>query len=103
MTPEKEKSRPGTRATGNRNASGSPCAGERVDLGPARVGQAEQPGTLVERLAGGVVERRAESLEGAALAHREEKRVPAAREEADEGRLDGVGSPRYSDATCPCR
>ena len=89
MTPENEKSRPGTRATGNRNASGSPLARERVDLGPARVRQAEQARALVERLPRGVVERRAEPLERAALAHGQQQRVPPAREEADEGRLDG--------------
>ena len=49
-----------SRATGNENASGSPVAREPVDRRAARVAEPEQPRALVERLAGGVVERRAE-------------------------------------------
>src|SRR5205807_1166476 len=56
----------------------------------SRVAEAEQACSLVEGLAGGVVARRAEQpLLGVAL-HVDEHRVAAAREQAEEGRLDRV-------------
>ena len=65
--------------------------GQRVDLGAAGVRQPEEPRTLVERLAGGVVERRAEPLERPVPPDGQQERVAAAREQADEGRLEGLG------------
>ena len=52
---------------------------EMVDLRPARVAEPEQPGALVERLAGGVVERRAEHVVARPVTHRQDQRVAAAR------------------------
>jgi hypothetical protein len=57
----------------------------------ARVAEPEQAGAFVEGLARGVVERRTEPLRGALLPDREQERVAAARKEAEERRLDGVG------------
>ena len=91
LTPENERSRPGTRATGKRNASGSPWRASASISAPPGIRKPEESGTLVERLTGGVVERRAEQLERATPPHRQQERVTAAREQADEGRLDGVG------------
>src|SRR5581483_10021092 len=61
-----------------------------VELGAARIAEAEQARTLVERLTGRVVDRRAVDDEAAALADLEQKRVPAAREETEERRLERV-------------
>ena len=61
---------------------------EPVDRGTARVAEPEEPRALVERLACGVVERRAEPLRPAALAHGEQERVTAAGEQAEERRLE---------------
>src|SRR5439155_393014 len=58
-----------------------------VDRGAARIAEPEQAGALVERLPGGVVERRAEDAERPSLGYVDQHRVPAAREQADEGRL----------------
>ena len=59
-------------------------AREPVDLGAARVAEAEQPRALVERLAGRVVERRPEHASyRRAVADVEQQRVPAAREQAE--------------------
>ena len=62
---------------------------EPVERRPARVAEPEQPGSLVERLAGGVVERLAEDrvARGRVVDPRDE-RVPAARDQAEERRLD---------------
>src|SRR5207247_888317 len=57
-----------------------------IDRRAARIAEAEQPRTLVERLAGGVVERRPEDGEASVLLHVEEQRAAAAREEAQERR-----------------
>jgi hypothetical protein len=57
-------------------------------LRAARVAEAEQPRALVEGLARGVVERRPEHLEGRMVAYVQQKRVAAAREQAEERRLD---------------
>jgi hypothetical protein len=81
LRPENEKSSPGTRVA---------LAGQPVDLDSTRVAQPEQPRPLVERLAGGIVERRPDDLERPLVAHVEEQRVPAAREQAQERRLYGV-------------
>ena len=91
MRPENEKSSPGTRAIGKSYASGSPSARQPVDRRSARIAEPEQPGALVERLAGRVVERRAHDVEPAVIPHVEEERVPAAREQAEERRVDGLG------------
>ena len=91
MRPEKEKSSPGTRATGNVERLRVALAREPVDRGAARVAEAEQARALVERLAGGVVERRAERRRNAAVVpHVEQQRVAAAREQAEERRLERV-------------
>ena len=60
---------------------------ERVDLLAAGVAEPEQARALVERLAGGVVERRPEHAVAAPVLHVEQHRVPAAREQAGERRL----------------
>ena len=91
MSPENEKSRPGTRATGKSKASGSPSLRQAVDRRAAGIAEAEQPRALVERLAGRVVERRAEHVEPGVILDVEEERVAAACEQAEEGRLDRVG------------
>ena len=59
LRPLNERSRPGRPAiaTGKRCASASPLARQPLERRAARVAEAEQPGALVERLAGGVVER----------------------------------------------
>ena len=91
FSPEKEKSSPGTRATGKSKALGVTVCGEPIDRRPARIAETQEPGSLVERLAGRVVERRAEPLRPPPLPHRKKKRVPAAREETGEGWLERVG------------
>src|SRR5581483_7132687 len=58
---------------------GVALAREPVDRGAARVAEPEQPRALVERLAGGVVERRPEDAEAAVILHVEQQRVAAAR------------------------
>src|SRR5204862_3384120 len=68
-------------------------ARERVERSAARIGKPEQPCPLVERLAGGVVERRAEHAHTipAAVADVEQQRVAAAREQTRERWLEGGG------------
>src|ERR671918_51500 len=61
-----------------------------VDGRSPRVAETEQPRTLVESLARGVVEGRPEPLGPARLRDREENRVPTAREQAGERRLECV-------------
>ena len=90
MSPENEKSSPGTRAIGKSYASGSPSRASRSIGRPARVAEPEQARALVERLAGRVVERRPDDLEAAVVPYVEEQRVPAAREQAQERRVDGL-------------
>src|SRR5213075_2757360 len=63
-------------------------AGDPVDRGSAGVAEAEQPCAFVERLAGGVVERRSQHPKGARLGDVDQQRVTAAREQAEERRLD---------------
>ena len=88
----------GDAGNGEPESLGIALAGKRIDLGPTRIRQAEQSGALVERLARGVVERGAETIERAALVNGQEQGVPPARKEADERCLDGR-LPRYKDAT----
>src|SRR5262245_1771390 len=70
---------------------GVAVACEAVELGAPGVAQAEQAGALVERLPGGVVERRADAAVTRAVPDVEKQRVASAREQAEKGRLDGVG------------
>ena len=63
LRPEKEKSRPGDARDRERERLGVTLARQLVELGPARVAEPEQPSALVERLAGGIVDRRAQHLE----------------------------------------
>ena len=91
MSPENEKSRPGTRATGNVVRLGVAVPRQPVDRRAARIAEPEQARALVERLAGRVVERRPHDLEAAVIPNVEEQRVPAAREQAQERRVDGLG------------
>ena len=60
MSPENEKSRPGDARDRERERLGIAVAREPVDLRAAGIAEAEQARALVERLAGRVVERRAE-------------------------------------------
>ena len=92
LEPGEREVEPGHARDRERERLGVALAREPVDLGAAGVAEPEQPRALVERLAGGVVERRAEPLERAALAHGEQQRVPAAREQARERRLERVGA-----------
>ena len=73
---------------GNRNASGSPSGREALERRAARISEPEHARALVERLAGGVVERAPEHLEAVVLADVREQRVPAARNQAQERRLE---------------
>src|SRR5919197_1333013 len=66
-------------------------AREAVERGAARIAESEQARALVEGLAGGVVDRRPDAAEAALVAHVEEQRVPAAREQAEERRLELIG------------
>ena len=70
--PAKEKSRPATRARDRerRRPRGSPSRGQALERRAAGERQAEHPRALVERLAGGVVERRAEHLEAVVVRRR---------------------------------
>ena len=87
MRPEKEKSRPCRRATGNGRRPGRPRARAGRELA-ARVAQTEQARPLVEGLARRVVERRTEQPEGGVLAHVQKQRMAAAGEQAEKGRLE---------------
>ena len=68
-----------------RDRAGSTLAGQPVDRRPARERQPEQPGHLVERLAGRVVDGRAEldHLLAADLGHEQHRRVPARHQQRD--------------------
>src|SRR5438046_1744572 len=70
---------------------GVPLAGEPVDRRAARVAEAEEPRALVESLAGGVVESRAEYPEAARLGDVDQQGMAAACEQAEERRLDPLG------------
>ena len=77
-------------ATGKRKALWISARSEPLDRGAAGIAEPEQASALVERLAGSVVERRAEPLRTTPLAHREQQRVPSAREQAEERRLERI-------------
>ena len=70
------------------------AAGLALDLRPARIAEAEELGDLVEGLADGVVDGRAEADVIADAAHRDELRVPAGGEEEQVGETDAVGEAR---------
>ena len=70
------------------------AAGLALDLRPARIAEAEELGDLVEGLADGVVDGRAEANVIADAAHRDELRVPAGGEEEQVGEADAVGEAR---------
>ena len=74
-----------------RERVGIAVARDPLDLRAARVAEAEDPRRLVERLAGGVVERLTEDLEPVLPSDAREQRVPTARDQAQEGRLERVG------------
>ncbi len=63
---------------------------QRVDRCASRVAEPEQTCSLVERLAGCVVERRPEAFGAPSLSHREQQGVATAREQAEKGRLDRI-------------
>src|SRR5207244_2241468 len=63
-------------------------ARQPVDRCAAGIAETEQAGALVEGLAGGVVQRRADDPEAAAVPDVEEERVAAGGEQAEKGRLD---------------
>ena len=90
FTPENEKSRSGNARDGERERLGVARSSETVERDAARVAEAEEPRPLVERLTGRVVEGRAEPLRAAALSDEEQERMAAAREQADERRLERV-------------
>ena len=90
LRPENEKSEPSSSiGRGKAIASGSPRVAERVDGGSARIAEAEEARDLVERLARGVVDGLPERLVVPVIAHRDEQRVAARRDERDERRLEG--------------
>ena len=91
MSPEKEKSSPGTLRDRERERLRISLAREAVERRAARVAEPEQPGALVEGLARGVVERRADHAVARAARHVEQQRVPAAREQREERRLERLG------------
>src|SRR6185312_12948371 len=68
-----------------------PLLGLLLDQRTARVAEAEQPGRLVERLPGGVVEGLAEDLVALVVAHRRQHGVAAGGDQAEEGRLQRFG------------
>ena len=78
---------------GKRMASGRPCTASAVDGRAARVAEAEEAGHLVERLAGGVVDRATRAPVPPVALHQHEQRVPAGHEQHDERQLE-VGRPR---------
>jgi len=66
-------------------------AREPVDLRAPGIPEPEQPRALVERLAGCIVERRPHDAKAGAVLHVEQQRVPAAREQAQERRVERFG------------
>src|SRR5262249_38546758 len=61
-----------------------------LDRGATGISQAEQPGALVEGLAGGIVDGLAENLEAGWLANPGQQRVAPARDQAEKGWLDRI-------------
>jgi hypothetical protein len=66
--------------------------GEPVYLGPAGVAETQQPGALVERLPGGVVQGLAEHLIAREVVDARQEGVAPARHQAEIGRLDRPGT-----------
>ncbi len=62
--------------------------GQLLQRRPARVAEPEQPRRLVEGLAGGVIEGLAQDLVAPVVPHPRQQGVPAAGDEAEEGRLE---------------
>ena len=91
------------RATGNEKASGS-LSGQPIDRGAAWIPEPEQARALVERLAGGVVQRRSEdrvAVDGRGVKSSVWPPLPSRHQR---GRFERVArSSRKSDATCPWR
>ena len=95
FSPLKEKSSPSSSiARGKAIAVGSPLIATRSIAGPARIAEAEEPGDLVERLAGGVVDRLAEQAVLAVVLHLDEHRVAARHEQHDDRAARASGSSR---------
>ena len=79
---------------GSGKRAGISCRGDALDRRPARILEAEQPGDLVERLAGGVVPGCGEPLRTAVLAEHDAFRVSAADQQRQKGWLElGVRKP----------
>ena len=92
MSPAKEKSRPATRsARGKAKAAGVAAGGQALERRPAREGEPEQPRALVDRLAGGVVERAAQDGEPVVRVHARQEGVAPGGDEAQEGRRERRG------------
>ena len=75
-----------------RERVGIAVPGQPVNFAPAGIAETEQPRALVERLAGGVVDRGAEDGVAGMVLDVEQQGVAAAREEAQKRRLDPVGT-----------
>src|SRR5207248_11744803 len=69
----------------------TPVRGRALDRGPSRVAQAQEPSPLVQRLARRIVQRLAEGLDARLLPNAGEQRVAAARDQAQERRLERLG------------
>ena len=82
---------PGDARDRKRERLGVALAREAVDRRAAGIAEPEQSRALVERLAGRVVERRAEDVPLRMVVHVQQQRVPAAREQAEERRLERLG------------
>ena len=65
-----------------------PLGSQAVDDGAARIAEAEVTGHLVERLAGRIVDRRAEVAVSAGLGHLDEHRVTARDQQHHQGQLE---------------
>ena len=90
-------------ATGNSNAAGSPSAACALDRRAARIAEPEQARRLVERLAGGVVERLAEHLVASRARVTPASSVwPPLAIRQRNGGSSGSGSRKLA-ATWPCR
>ena len=94
--PEKEKSGCAEPFIGRGKAkrAGSPSLRRALDIRPARIGQAEHLGRLVEGLAERVVDRRGPALVVADPAHQHDLRVAAGDEQQQIGEVEPVGQPR---------
>ena len=79
---------PGHARDGKRERLRVALTREPVDRRAAGIAEPEQARALVERLAGSVVECRAEDVPARVLVHVQQQRVPAAREQAEERRLE---------------